>query len=104
VPFSASSVTKLLVKIIREDAPRLRDLVLDIDAGVDALVARLLAREPEQRMPSARALSRALLPYARMRLEAERHLLCLLRDTCDASASSATVPRTAPVIAKYQVA
>jgi serine/threonine-protein kinase len=103
VPFSASTVTKLLVKIIREDAPRLRDLI-EVDPNVDTLVAQLLARAPEQRLPSARALSRALLPYARLRVEAERQLLGMLRETCDASASSATVPRAAPVVAKYQVA
>jgi eukaryotic-like serine/threonine-protein kinase len=103
VPFSASTVTKLLVKIIRDDAPRVRDFV-EIEPAVDELVAQLLAREPKLRMQSARALSRALLPYAPLRMEAEKQLLGYVRETCGASASSATVERKAPAIHKYQVA
>lgn len=103
VPFSASSVTKLLVKIIREDAPRVSDLI-EVDAAVDCVVSQLLEREPERRMPTARALSRALLPFSRMRLDAERELLLLLSETCGAGAASTTVARKAPVARKYQVA
>jgi eukaryotic-like serine/threonine-protein kinase len=103
VPFSAATVTKLLVKIIRDDAPRVRDFI-DIEPAVDALVAQLLAREPQARMKSARALSRALLPYAPLRVEAERQLLGFVRETCGAGASSATVERKAPAARKYQVA
>lgn len=103
VPFSASTITKLLVKIIRDDAPRVRDYI-DIEPAVDELVAQLLARAPEARTNSARALSRALLPYAPLRAQAERQLLSFVRETCGASASSATVERKAPAVRKYQVA
>lgn len=103
VPFSAATVTKLLVKIIREDAPRVSDFI-EIEPAVDELVAQLLARHLEARMKSARALSRALLPYAPLRAEAERQLLSYVRETCGASASSATVERKAPAARKYQVA
>lgn len=103
VPFSASTITKLLVKIIRDDAPRVADLI-EIEPAVDELVAQLLARQPEARIQSARALSRALLPYAPLRAEAERQLLSYVRETCGASASSATVERKAPSVRKYQVA
>ena len=103
VPFSASTITKLLVKIIRDDAPRVRDFI-DIESSIDQLVSELLARAPEARTKSARALSRALLPYAPMRAEAERQLLDYVRETCGASASSTTVERKAPSLRKYQVA
>jgi hypothetical protein len=63
-----------------------------------------MARDPEARIASARALSRALLPFAPLRVEAERQLLGFVRETCGASASSATVERKAPSIRKYQVA
>jgi eukaryotic-like serine/threonine-protein kinase len=74
VPFSASHVSKLLLRIIRDDAPRLSGFVSGLDAGLEHIVAKLLARDPQLRMPSARALSRALLPLSRDRLTAERLL------------------------------
>jgi eukaryotic-like serine/threonine-protein kinase len=79
LPFTASNVTKLLVRIIREDAPRVSDVMPAIDPAIDDLVARLLARDPNDRFPSARALSRALLPLLGDRSTAERSVASLLR-------------------------
>lgn len=103
VPFTASTVTKLLLRIIREDAPHVCELV-EVDARVDALVSQLLARDPAQRMPSARALSRALLPFAAGRAAAERQLLSMLRDTFAADPASATLERAAPTAQRARVA
>ena len=103
VPFCAPTVTKLLLRIIRDDAPPLGELV-DVDARVDALVGQLLARDPAQRMPSARALSRALLPFAAARVAAERQLLTLMRDTYGADTSSETLERSAPTAQRARVA
>jgi serine/threonine-protein kinase len=75
LPFTAPNVTKLLVRIIREDAPRVSDILPSIDPAIDDLVARLLARDPDDRFPSARALSRALLPLLGERSEADRSLV-----------------------------
>jgi serine/threonine protein kinase len=63
LPFAASNVSKLLLRIIRDDAPPVRELRADVDPGLDMIVGRLLARDPRDRLPSARALSRALSPY-----------------------------------------
>jgi serine/threonine-protein kinase len=79
LPFFGANVAKLLVRIIREDAPRLSELVPGIDPTIDHIVARLLARDPEDRFPSARALARALLPLIGERGEAEQHVGSLLR-------------------------
>lgn len=74
LPFAASHVSKLLLRIISDDAPRLSAIDASIDPGLEHIVGKLLARDPEQRMPTARALSRALLPLSRDRLGAERRL------------------------------
>ncbi|HKP59948.1 MAG TPA: serine/threonine-protein kinase [Polyangiales bacterium] len=78
LPFTGSSVSKLLLRIIRDPAPRVRDLRPDLDPGWDLIVARLLARERAERLPSARALSRALAPYLTQRLLIERRLAASL--------------------------
>jgi serine/threonine protein kinase len=79
LPFSAPTLTKLLLSIIREKAPRLRDVLPGVEPGLDAIVTRLLARDLAERMPCARSLSRALLPYAAERPQAERRLVALLQ-------------------------
>ena len=81
LPFAGASVSKLLLRIIREDAPRLRDFVFDAPAPVDDLVARLLARDPEDRFPSARALARAIAPLVGERSLAETRMSSMLRST-----------------------
>jgi len=81
LPFAGASVSKLLLRIIREDAPRLRDFVFNAPSSVDDVVARLLARDPEDRFPSARALARALAPLVGERSLAETRMSAMLRST-----------------------
>lgn len=104
LPFTAPSVTKLLLRIIRERAPKLSDVMASADPGVEAIVAQLLEREVGQRTPTARSLSRALLPYAAQRHGAERRLLAMLRDTSVPDDTRATVEREAPSVDRYRVA
>jgi serine/threonine-protein kinase len=104
LPFAASSVTKLLLRIIREDAPRLSSVMEQVDGSVEGMVAELLAREPARRTASARSLSRALLPYAAERQRGERRLLGLLREVESGSEAQATVERTAASVDRYRVA
>ncbi|MEY4576626.1 MAG: hypothetical protein RL701_1329, partial [Pseudomonadota bacterium] len=105
VPFSAPNVARLLLRIVRDDAPRVRDF-RDVPAHVDTLVAQLLARDPAQRMPNARALSRALLPYADQREQGERDVLALLRESRPVDGTSTTVECTTlgELLRKDQVA
>ena len=79
LPFSAPSVSKLLVRIIREDAPRLSEALPGVTPAIDDLVARLLARDPQDRFPSARALARALAPHVGERVLAEARVGSMLR-------------------------
>jgi serine/threonine-protein kinase len=104
LPFSASNVSKLLLRIIRDDAPRVSELAPHIDPGLDWIVSRLLARDPEQRVPSARALSRALLPYSGERYVSERRLAGLLNESTLSHEGVITVQRNAPASAQPQVA
>jgi serine/threonine protein kinase len=104
MPFTASSVSKLLLRIMRDDAPRVADVVPGIDPGIDDIVSRLMARDPEQRLPSARALSRALLPFAGDRYTAERRLAALLHESPLANDGAVTVQRAAPDQAQERVA
>lgn len=79
LPFSGATVTKLLLRIIRDDAPPLRDARRDVDAGFERIVSRLLQRERRDRLPSARALARALGPYVGVRADTERRVAGMLQ-------------------------
>lgn len=78
VPFTASNVTNLLRRIIREDPPRVGLLVPEVSAELDTVIARAMSRIPEDRWSSARALARALLPHAGDRRVVERQLAASL--------------------------
>ena len=95
LPFSGSSVSKLLLRIIREDAPRVSDLMPKIDPAIDDIVARLLARDPNDRFPSARAVARALAPYVGDRKIVERQIASALKTAAASTAAAPTTHRTA---------
>ncbi len=98
LPFSAPSVSKLLLRIIREDAPRVRDALPEIDQATDDLVARLLARHKQDRFPSARALARALAPHVGERALIEARVARELRVAIPSrDASISDMPTKVPV-------
>jgi eukaryotic-like serine/threonine-protein kinase len=51
--------------ILEEDVTPLHECVADVPARLAAVVHRALARDPEQRFPSATVMHNALLPFAR---------------------------------------
>lgn len=79
VPFTASTVSKLLLRIIQEDAPRVSHALADVEPAIDDIVARLMARDKEDRFPSARALSRALAAHVPNRVHVEHTLAGMVR-------------------------
>ncbi|GAB4195229.1 MAG: hypothetical protein OHK0013_01200 [Sandaracinaceae bacterium] len=79
LPFSGSSVANLLRRIIREDAPRAGLVRQDLSYAFDEVIARAMARDPEDRFHSMRALSRALAPLVTDRRTVDRSLLSVLR-------------------------
>jgi serine/threonine-protein kinase len=96
VPFSGSTVSKLLLRIIRDEAPRVSAVVDGIDPALDALVSRLLARAPQDRLPSARALSRTLSSFIGDRTRVERRLASMLNETSSIADTAPTVRCTVP--------
>lgn len=73
-PFSGESPLAVVFQAASETAPRLRDVRPDIPEGVDRLVARMMAKRPEDRYPSAEALLSDLDKCIRdpLALDAER--------------------------------
>ena len=63
-PFAATSITALLMKIMREPHEPLSTRVPDLPQGVIDLVDRLLAKQPEDRPASAREVHATLLALA----------------------------------------
>jgi serine/threonine-protein kinase len=95
LPFTGSTVSKLLLRIIREDAPRVSDLMPKIDPAIDDIVARLLARDPNDRFPSARAVARALAPYVGDRKLVERRIASSLKTAAVSGDALPTTHRSA---------
>src|SRR6185312_14943907 len=58
--FEAEAVTALLAKILLVEPPRVRDIAPHIPAEIDAVLAGMLAKDPEQRTPDAIAVLEAL--------------------------------------------
>lgn len=94
VPFTARDITSLLKRIIREDAPRVGLIRNDISVELDAVVARALSREKNQRFYSVRALSRALAEHTKDRWQSERSLLARI------DRASASEPNLSPTLSR----
>lgn len=95
VPFAGATVSKLLVRIIRENAPRVSEVVPDVDPEVDALIAGLMARKPCDRLPSARAVARSLAPHIGDRKMVERQVAQSVHAAARHTDTSPTVRCTA---------
>ena len=81
LPYSASTVSNLLRKILRERAPSLRSKMPEgfrLDGDLEEVVMRLLGRRPEERFTSAREAARAMAPFASERRVVEREMATLL--------------------------
>lgn len=85
LPFTGADVTAVLRRIIREDAPRTKYLSPYVDDQMDCLIGKLMSRAPATRLPSARALMRALDPWLGDRIRTERALAATLQVAADTS-------------------
>jgi putative two-component system response regulator len=74
VPFPAQgSIAEDLARRFTQPPPSVRESRPEVPAELDAVVARMLAINPEERFPSPAALKQALLPF--LRPEAREHLV-----------------------------
>jgi hypothetical protein len=59
-PFAGAEMHAALLKVVIDDAPRLSDVRDGVPAPLDALVAHMLARDPEDRLADGDAVARAI--------------------------------------------
>ncbi|MFT3769806.1 MAG: serine/threonine-protein kinase [Minicystis sp.] len=59
-PFEGRSIMAVLTKVLLDDAPRLREVRPDVPEELDALVAHMLAKDPDWRPGSAQEVAQAL--------------------------------------------
>src|SRR5690606_18062888 len=71
LPFQGKTATELLRRILTTDAPPIHSISSDVSPQLAALMEGLLERRVQERIPSARALSRALAPLLRDRATVE---------------------------------
>ncbi len=58
--FEAEAVTALLAKILLVEPPRVREVAPHVPVEIDEVLARMLAKDPEQRLPDAMTVLAAL--------------------------------------------
>jgi serine/threonine-protein kinase len=86
-PFTGGNLAAVLAQRLVADPPSVQAVRPAIPAGIDALVRRAMAREPDDRFQTAGALRDAL-----------RHALMGLGDTDPASEPEVALSQTAPVV------
>ena len=59
-PFTANTVTTIIYKIINEVPPPPRELDVSISAGMSAVIAKAMAKSPDERYQSGSAMAAAL--------------------------------------------
>jgi len=64
VPFPGGNMMEKLLARVRQDAPPLSSLRPDLPEGLDAVVAKMLARNPDDRYQTPAELADALIPFA----------------------------------------
>ncbi len=60
-PFQGSSIGEVFAAVLRDDIPRLRTLRPELPTSLEQVVHRALARQRDERFPSARTMRTALL-------------------------------------------
>jgi serine/threonine-protein kinase len=64
LPFYAHTVTELVLVVVSEREPSVKSLRPDVPDALDAVIARCLAKKPEDRFQSVVELAHALEPFA----------------------------------------
>jgi len=67
-PFEAESLPMLVVQICTEPPPPIRSLRTDLPAELEAVVAKMLAKDPAERFADCRSVKLALAPFRDVRV------------------------------------
>lgn len=97
LPFEAPTALATMQAVLRDRPPRI-SCDGDLTPGLDAVVARCLEKDPRDRYPSVRALSRALEPYARPEIDGPVYAVAV-KASRSRSSSSDRVQRPTPATA-----
>ena len=62
-PFDAENLAAVCAAVVTDDPPRVRDLVKDVPAGLDAVIWRCLRKDPKERYATVADFAAALAPY-----------------------------------------
>lgn len=65
VPFEKTTIPAVLVQIANEDAPKLSDVAPSVPRPISSIIARMMARKPEDRYQDADVALRDLASYER---------------------------------------
>jgi hypothetical protein len=65
VPFDAENYSALILEIATGTPKRLRQLRPEVPEGLERIVTKAMARDPDDRYPNMESLGRALEPFAR---------------------------------------
>jgi len=60
-PFRADSIPQLMDKIIHDEPPKVTTIKPDLPECIDQIMAKILAKNPEDRFPNGKTMARALL-------------------------------------------
>ncbi|HMJ15917.1 MAG TPA: serine/threonine-protein kinase [Polyangiaceae bacterium] len=62
-PFDAENLAAVCASVVSDEPPRVRDLVKDVAAGLDAVIWRCLRKDPKERYATVADFAAALAPY-----------------------------------------
>ncbi|HEY6555878.1 MAG TPA: serine/threonine-protein kinase [Polyangiaceae bacterium] len=62
-PFDAENLAAVCAAVVTDEPPRVRDLVKDVPAGLDAVIWRCLRKDPKERYATVADFAAALAPY-----------------------------------------
>jgi serine/threonine-protein kinase len=95
-PFSADSVTELVLKVATDPTPSLRAFRPDAAQGLEAVIGKCLEKDRDRRYRNVGELAVALLPYAPKRAKASVERIAGILQAAGLSESALAVPVSPP--------
>ena len=104
LPFAATSLNELLFKIVLEEPPPILSVVPDVDEAFAAIIQRGMVRDPELRIPTARAYQELIAAWGRAQGRSSMHFSVPNSERGGVAASASFAPTyTGPQIIPAEV-